>query len=83
MPMGFAPGSAERNWAHPAMARPTIPITILRFMSENISILGEFRPDQARDSTLKSRPAQNRERPAILADLCSMNLETTRFGPPL
>jgi hypothetical protein len=38
------PGKADRDWAQPAIARESIPTAIFHFMSQNISILGEFTP---------------------------------------
>jgi hypothetical protein len=49
MSMGFPPGTAERDCAHPVMTRPIKPIAIFCFMSEDVSILGEFQPREARN----------------------------------
>ena len=37
-------GRSERDWAHPASARASIPTANFRFMCNNFSILGEFAP---------------------------------------
>jgi hypothetical protein len=37
-------GNDERDCAHPASARPSIPAAIFRLMTETLSILGEFAP---------------------------------------
>jgi hypothetical protein len=41
MPTGCEVGILERDWAHPDTASPSIPANMIRFMIENISILGE------------------------------------------
>jgi hypothetical protein len=43
MPMGCRLDIEDRDCAHPASVRPSIPRTIDRFIREYISIVGEFR----------------------------------------
>jgi hypothetical protein len=48
-------GISERDCAHPATARPSIPTAIVRLMLDMISILGELAP---RDRSLAENQAE-------------------------